>query len=92
MKEILVSNLGYLNGCNMSFTAGHKMGLFQPVGAEGIDPAIRWGNTIIGCHPSIHPEGLSVTVKFREAKSSAMVIQSSAGAVHCSEVQCNAII
>ena len=51
----------------MSFTAGHKMGLFQAAGEEGIDPAMRWGNTITGCHPSIHPEGLFGTVKFTEA-------------------------
>ena len=76
----------------MSFTAAHEKVLFQPEGAEGIDPAFRWGNTITGCHPSIQPEGLSVTVKGREVQSSAMVVQSSAVEVQRSVVQYSAII
>ena len=66
--------------------------LFQPEGQEGIYRAIQWGNTTAGCHPSIQPEGLSVTVKGREVQSSAMVVQSSAVEVQRSVVQYSAII
>ena len=51
--------------CSMSFTTADEKGLYQPEGKEGINPAMRWGNTITGCHPSIQPEGLSGTVKFK---------------------------
>ena len=60
--------------CTMSSTTAHEKVPFQPEDEEGIDPAIRRGNTITGCHPSIQPEGLSVTVKFRELLSSVVVV------------------